>query len=62
MIQIDKKTLERWLDVLNYFDSDVCDVAERTRKMGMYLEYEIVQDEIYIFLKKEDKNGHKKTN
>lgn len=43
--------LERWLDVLNYFDSDVCDAAERTNKMGMYTEYEVVQDEIYNILK-----------
>ena len=62
MIQIDKKTLERWLDVLNYFDSDVCDVAERTSKMGMYLEYDKIQDEIYTLIKQGEKNEHKKTN
>ena len=46
-----KDKLNRWLDVLNYFDSDVYECAERTNKMGMYHEYEVVQDEIYNLLK-----------
>ena len=39
--------LDRWLDVLNYWDSDVADCAERIGKTGMYHEYEIVQEEMY---------------
>ena len=41
------KKLSNWLDVLNYWDSDVADCAERIGKTGMYHEYEIVQEEIY---------------
>lgn len=39
--------LSRWLDVLNYWDSDVAECAERINKMGMYREYEVTQEEIY---------------
>lgn len=39
--------LSRWLDVLNYWDSDVAECAERINKMGMYREYEVAQEEIY---------------
>lgn len=44
--------LSSWLDVLNYWDSDVADCAERINKMGMYKEYEVAEDEIYNLWKK----------
>lgn len=46
------KKLSSWLDVLNYWDSDVGECAERINKMGMYKEYEVAQDEIYNLWKK----------
>jgi hypothetical protein len=46
-----KDKLNRWLDVLNYWDSDIAECAERINKMGMYHEYEIVQEEMYNLLK-----------
>lgn len=39
--------LDKWLDVLNYWDDEVRDAAERTNKMGMYAEYDSMIDEIY---------------
>lgn len=51
MINVNKETLEKWLDVLNYFDSDVQDCAERNNDMRMYKKYEQVQDEMYKLLK-----------
>jgi hypothetical protein len=47
-----KEKLEAWLDVLNYFDSDVQEAAERENKMSWYKKYEKVQDEIYNLIKK----------
>ncbi len=44
--------LSSWLDVLNYWDSDVAECAERINKMGMYKEYEVAEDEIYNLWKK----------
>lgn len=46
-----KEKLEAWLDVLNYFDSDVQEAAERENKMSWYKKYEKVQDEIYNLIK-----------
>ena len=42
-----KNQLERWLDVLNYWDSDVQDCAERDNSMSMYHKYEQVIEEMY---------------
>ena len=42
--------MENWLDTINYWEDEVRDVAEcaeRINKMGMYREYEVVQEEIY---------------
>jgi hypothetical protein len=39
--------LSRWLDVLNYWDSDVAECAERGGGMNWYHKYEKTQDEIY---------------
>lgn len=46
-----KDKLDRWLDVLNYFDSDIEECAERNNDMRMYKKYEQVQDEMYNLLK-----------
>lgn len=46
-----KDKLNRWLDVLNYFDSDVQECAERNNDMRMYKKYEQIQDEMYNLLK-----------
>ena len=46
-----KDKLNRWLDVLNYFDSDVQECAERNNDMRMYKKYEQVQDEMYNLIK-----------
>ena len=51
MINVNKETLEKWLDVLNYFDSDVQDCAERNNDMRMYKKYEQIQDEMYNLTK-----------
>lgn len=52
-VEPNKEMLDKWLDVLNYFDSDVQDAAERENKMSMYKKYEQVQDEIYRLTKGE---------
>jgi hypothetical protein len=46
-----KDKLNRWLDVLNYFDNDVQECAERNNDMRMYKKYEQIQDEMYNLLK-----------
>lgn len=51
--------LSRWLDVLNYWDSDVAECAERGSGMNWYHKYEKTQDEMYNLwkqLEKEVKN------
>lgn len=50
-VELDRKMLDEWLDVLNYFDSDVQDAAERENKMSWYHKYEKVQDDIYRMIK-----------
>lgn len=50
-VELNRKMLDEWLDVLNYFDSDIADVAERENKMVWYHKYEKVQDEIYRMIK-----------
>ena len=50
-VELNRKMLDEWLDVLNYFDSDVQDAAERENKMSWYHKYEKVQDEIYRMIK-----------
>lgn len=42
-----KNALDRWLDIMNYFDSDVQDAAERENKMSMYSKWEKAIDEMY---------------
>lgn len=48
---MNKETLEKWLDILNYFDSDVQECAERNNDMRMYKKYEQMQDEMYNLIK-----------
>ena len=50
-VELDRKMLDEWLDVLNYFDSDIQDAAERENKMSWYHKYEKVQDDIYRMTK-----------
>lgn len=50
-IELNPAMVDRWLDVLNYWDDEVRDAAERTNKMPMYHKYEKVQDEIYRMIK-----------
>lgn len=46
-VELNPALLDRWLDVLNYWDDEVRDAAERTNKMGMYQEYDTVIEDIY---------------
>lgn len=46
-----KEKLNNWLDILNYFDSDIAECAERNNDMRMYKKYEKLQDEIYNLIK-----------
>lgn len=46
-----KDRLNRWLDVLNYWDSDIAECAERNNDMRMYKKYEQTQDEMYNLIK-----------
>lgn len=39
--------LDKWLGVLNYWDSDVADCAERNNSMNWYKRYENTQNEMY---------------
>ena len=46
-LPITKSMVEKWLDVLNYFDDDVQEAAEREDNLLMYDKYSEVIDEIY---------------
>jgi len=46
-VELNPAMVDRWLDVLNYWDDEVRDAAERTNKMGMYQEYDTVIEDIY---------------
>ena len=46
-----KEKTNKWLDVLNYWDSDVCDCAVRNGCENWYRAYEKVQDEMYNLTK-----------
>lgn len=46
-LPITKSMVEKWLDVLNYFDDDVQEAAERENNLPMYEKYGKVIDEIY---------------
>lgn len=50
-LPITKSKVEQWLDVLNYFDSDVQDAAERENNMSWYKKYEKTINEIYDLFK-----------
>ena len=46
-VELNRAMVDRWLDVLNYWDDEVRDAAERTNKMPMYNEYDTVINDIY---------------
>lgn len=46
-VELNLAMVDRWLDVLNYWDDEVRDAAERTNKMPMYNEYDTVINDIY---------------
>lgn len=46
-VELNRAMVDKWLDVLNYWDDDVREAAERTNKMGMYQEYDTVIEDIY---------------
>lgn len=46
-VELNPAMVDRWLDVLNYWDDEVRDAAERTNKMPMYNEYDTVINDIY---------------
>ena len=51
VLPITKSKVEQWIDVLNYFDDDVQDAAERENNFRMYEKYEKVINEIYNLYK-----------
>lgn len=52
MIEIDKKTLERWLDVLNYWLYEIQELGERYDNMHpMYVKYDKMIEEMYKLTK-----------
>lgn len=51
-VQLDKKMLDRWLDVLNYWADHIQDLGERYDDLHpMYVKYEKIIDEIYKLTK-----------
>lgn len=46
------KLLDQWLEVLNYWDSDIAECAERGNSMLYYHKYERVEDQMYKLWKK----------
>lgn len=50
-VELNPAMVDRWLDVLNYWDNEVRDAAERTNKIPMYNEYDKVINDIYRMTK-----------
>lgn len=46
-VELNPAMVDRWLDVLNYWDDEVREAAERINKMPMYNEYDMVINDIY---------------
>ena len=46
-VELNPVMVDRWLDVLNYWDDDVREAAERANDMRMYNEYDKVINDIY---------------
>lgn len=52
MINVNKETLEKWLDILNYWLDDIQELGERFDSMHkMYVEYDKMIDEMYNLTK-----------
>ena len=50
-VELNRAMVDKWLDVLNYWDDDVREAAERTNDMRMYNEYDNVINDIYRMTK-----------
>lgn len=46
-VELNPAMVDKWLDVLNYWDNEVRDAAERSNDMRMYNEYDTVINDIY---------------
>lgn len=46
-VELNPAMVDKWLDVLNYWDDDVREAAERANDMRMYNEYDKVINDIY---------------
>ena len=56
MINVNKKTLEKWLDILNYWLDDIQELGERYDSMwNMYAKYDEMIDEMYNLTKGKQK-------
>ena len=52
MISVNKETLEKWLDILNYWLDDIQELGERFDSMHkMYAKYDKMIDEMYNLTK-----------
>lgn len=50
-VELNRAMVDKWLDVLNYWDDDVREAAERANDMRMYNEYDKVINDIYRMTK-----------
>lgn len=50
-VELNRAMVDKWLDVLNYWDDEVREAAERTNDMRMYNEYDNVINDIYRMTK-----------
>ena len=60
MINVNKETLEKWLDILNYWLDDIQELGERFDSMHkMYVKYDKMIDEMYNLTKENNKENKK---
>lgn len=50
-VELNRAMVDKWLDVLNYWDDEVREAAERANDMRMYNEYANVINDIYRMTK-----------
>lgn len=50
-VELNRAMVDKWLDVLNYWDDEVREAAERANDMRMYNEYDKVINDIYRMTK-----------
>ena len=50
-VELNRAMIDKWLDVLNYWDDEVREAAERANDMRMYNEYDKVINDIYRMIK-----------